>query len=148
MVQQTLALRHMEAGMAEDDLERFHLSLERVLACKEFLDMFYDSFIGNSDRVKNFFKHTDMARQKRKLSTTLRLITMAADDSPGADIYLEYLGKYHHDIKVTEDLFDQWLVALIDSAKKCDPKYNDELEAIWRTAINLGIQHMHKAYEH
>ena len=136
----------MCVNLPPGDCEKFHNSLEHTLACDGFLDHFYDSFIGSSDRIKEFFKHTDMTRQKRKLATTLRLITMAIDDSPGADMYLEYLGKYHRDINVTRELYDVWLDALIESARSCDPKFNDDLETLWRTAINTGIKHMHKAY--
>ena len=128
-------------------LEAFHHSLERILSCNDFLDHFYDSFIGGSTEVKAFFKNTDMAHQKRKLATTLRLITMAADDSPGADIYLEYLGRYHHDIHVPERLYQVWREALIGSARKCDPEFSDELETTWRACIDVGIENMLKAYE-
>ncbi len=133
--------------LSPGDCENFHISLERILACDDFLDRFYDSFIASSDEIKSFFKHSDMARQKRKLATTLRLITMAVDDSPGADMYLEYLGKYHRDINVNKELYELWLDALIDSARHCDPGFDDNTESLWRQAIRTGIAHMHKAYE-
>lgn len=136
----------MDSGLSGPGLEQYHQSLERALACGEFLDHFYDGFINSSEDIRQFFRNTDMAKLKRKLSTTLRLITMAADNSPGADMYLEYLGKYHRDIHVTEDLFDKWLDALIDSVRHCDPQYDDQLEQVWRDTINIGITHMRKAY--
>ena len=136
----------MDTELSVPELEQYHQSLERALSCNEFLDRFYDGFMNSSADIRQFFRNTDMAKLKRKLSTTLRLITMAADDSPGADMYLEYLGKYHRDIHVTEDLYDKWLDALINSVRHCDPEYDDQLEQVWRNVINIGIQHMRKAY--
>ena len=136
----------MTSGPTPEELEQFHQSLERALACDSFLDRFYSAFINHSDEISEFFKNSDMAHLKRKLSTTLRLITMAADDSPGADMYLEYLGKYHRDINVTEDLYVEWLDALMDTVRDCDPKYNSELERLWRDVMGIGIHYMHQAY--
>ena len=132
---------------ATSALDIYHQSLERVLACDEFLDRFYASFIGDSEEVQAFFKNTEMAHQKRKLATTLRLITMAADDSPGADIYLEYLGRYHRDIHIPRHLYQEWLEALLASAGNCDPQFNTEVEQAWRNCINIGIENMLKAYD-
>jgi hypothetical protein len=138
----------MAIELTSHELDQFHQSLERALACEEFLDRFYDGFLNKNEDIRQFFQHSDMAKLKRKLSTTLRLIILAADDSPGADMYLEYLGKYHRDINVTEDLYGKWLDALIDSVRHCDPQYDSGLEQLWRSAISIGITHMHKAYVH
>jgi hypothetical protein len=134
-------------SLTKDNLDAFHHSLDRVLASGGFLDHFYDAFIGGSDEVKAFFVHTEMAHQKRKLATTLRLMTMAADDSPGADIYLEYLGKYHRGIHVPEHLYQRWLEALIDSVRRCDPEFDTALETVWRAGLQIGIDNMLKAYD-
>lgn len=133
-------------GLTPDVLEAFHKSLDRVLSNESFLDEFYDSFIGKSEEVSSFFKNTNFEHQKRKLATTLRLITMAADDSPGADIYLEYLGKYHRDIKVPEHLYEVWRKALISSARNCDPEFDQQTEDAWGACIEIGINNVLKAY--
>lgn len=137
----------MSRHLTAEELEVFHESLERVLSNSDFVNLFYESFLSGSDEVQHFFKNSDMAKLKRKLSTTLRLMTLVVDNSPGADMYLEYLGKYHHDIKVPRELYILWLDALLASIKVCDPEFDTEIETIWRTALSIGIEEMHKAYE-
>ena len=132
--------------MERSDLEQFHSSLERVLASSNFLDDFYDAFISSSEEIKEFFRQTEMAHLKRKLATTLRLVTMAADNSPGTDIYFQHLGRYHHDIQVPEYLFKQWQEALIDSVRRSDALFSIRIEAAWRACLSIGIDKMLKAY--
>ena len=62
-------------------------------------------------------------------------------------MYLEYLGKYHRDIRVPRRLYTEWREALINSASRCHPDFDDELVRIWNDCINVGIENMLKAYD-
>lgn len=137
----------MSRHLTTEELEVFHESLERVLSNSDFVNLFYESFLDGSEEIQAFFINSDMPKLKRKLSTTLRLMTLAVDNSPGADMYLEYLGKYHYDIQVPRELYSQWLDALLASIQVCDQEFDIEIESIWRTALSIGIEEMLKAYE-
>jgi len=123
-------------------LAEFHRSLDRATAEPEFLERFYDSFMAISPKIQQVFEGTDMARLKRKLKSSLHVMTLAVDDSPGADDYLRFLGKTHRRFKLDPAHFELWKGSLLKTAAECDPEFDDETQAIWAEVIGNGIELM------
>jgi truncated hemoglobin YjbI len=114
---------------ASEALAAFHASLARASADPRFLDVFYDGFMASSPAIAAIFAGKDMARLKRKLGASLHVMTLAIDESPGADMYLEYLGKVHGRFSITPAMYDGWMEALVAAAAECDPRFDDALAA-------------------
>ena len=123
-------------------LAEFHRSLERASAEPEFLDRFYKSFMAISPKIQRVFEGTDMARLKRKLKSSLHVMTLAVDDAPGADDYMRFLGKTHRRLNLDPAHFDLWKGSLLKTAAECDPEFDDRTQAIWAEVIGNGIELM------
>src|SRR6056297_1656439 len=121
-------------------LAEFHRSLERATAEPEFLDRFYKSFMAISPKIQRVFEGTDMA--KRKLKSSLHVMTLAVDDAPGADDYMRFLGRTHRRLNLDPAHFDLWKGSLLKTAAECDPEFDDRTQAIWAEVIGNGIELM------
>ncbi len=124
------------------ELGAFHASLDRALSDTAFIDRFYDSFIASSGEIELLFRHADMPRLKRKLKNSLRLITQAIDDEPGAAEYLELLGRTHKRLGIEPRHFDGWIWALIDTVAQCDAEFGPDTERVWRTVLSASVVRM------
>jgi truncated hemoglobin YjbI len=121
---------------------RFHASLQRACADDRFLDLFYTRFIDADERIPGFFSNTDMQRQKRKLMSSLQMMTRLVDDEPGADMYMDHLARVHDRYHIPAQMYDLWLDALIDAVRQCDTEFDDDLEMVWRDMVGRGIDIM------
>ena len=126
----------------QKDVLLFHQSLDRASAEGTFFDDFYNSFIASGEDVASFFSNTDMERQKRKMKSSLHMMTMLIDETPGADMYMEHLARVHHRYEIPASMYQVWLDALIDTVRKNDPEFSGELEQVWRRVIGKGIEIM------
>lgn len=127
---------------APEALAAFHASLARASADPRFLDVFYARFLASSPAIAAIFAGRDMDRLKRKLGSSLHVMTLAIDGSPGADMYLEYLAKVHGRFEITPAMYDGWLEALVQTAAECDPLFTEALRAQWRTVVGAGMRLM------
>lgn len=132
--------------------EVFDLSYERVLATekngKTFFDSFYDCFIGSSAQVAEYFKNTDMERQKEMLKKSFyALFVFYATNS--ADDYLEKIAERHskRGLDIRPELYDLWLENLMKTVKEFDPMFNDDVELSWRLVLSTGITYMKFKYD-
>ena len=125
-----------------DDVARFHASLERASQSSDFVDAFYDDFFNNATGAQQRFHNTDMERQKRKLKSSLHMLTMLVDETPGAEMYLEHLGNVHGRYQIPPEMFEIFLDSLLYAVGRADPEFDDGLEAVWRRVLRRGIDIM------
>lgn len=126
-------------SVTEQDIERFHASLERASSNPVFLDAFYDGFMSSSTEVPGYFEHVDMDRLKRKLNSSLHMMTLFIDKSPGVEIYIAHLSRVHDSYHIPAHLYQLWLDSLIGAIRRCDLEFDTRLEEIWRDVIGQGI---------
>lgn len=124
---------------ANDDGAVFHGSLDRLAAVPRFVDAFYDRFIAASPEIREIFAGRDMGRLKRKLRSSLHVMTLAADHAPGADLYLGYLGAVHGRLSIRPEHYDVWLDALVGAVRECDPACDAAVERAWRAVLGQAI---------
>lgn len=127
------------SAAANDDVAAFHASLERVSADPRFVDVFYDRFIAASPAIAEIFAGRDMSRLKRKLKSSLHVMTLAADQAPGAELYLGYLGAVHGRLDIRPEHYDLWLDALVAAVRDCDPACDAAVEHAWRTVLGATM---------
>jgi hemoglobin-like flavoprotein len=127
-------------SLSPDRADAFHASLARASADPRFLDVFYARFMGSSPAVAAVFAGRDMEHLKRKLRSSLQVMTLAIDGAPGADMYLDYLGKVHTRLEIAPGMYDAWLDALVATAAECDPQFSVQLDAVWRAVVGAGVR--------
>lgn len=128
--------------ITEHELAIFHASLNRASANGSFLDAFYDGFTSSSIDIENIFKDSDMDRLKRKLQSSLHMMTMLADDIAGTEMYMGHLAKVHDRYHIPPEFFDIWLDVLIDATREFDEEFDEQTETVCRKVIGKGIEIM------
>lgn len=131
--------------MDEQVLTTFDESLRRCDSNPRFLDIFYDRFMASSPDVREKFKKTDFARQKRLLRASFYLLLLASEDEAyGPERHLKQLALRHgaHGLEIGANLYDLWLDSLLATVKECDPGYSAEVEAAWEEVMGIGIAYM------
>ena len=51
-------------------------------------------------------------------------------------------GASKHFIIVTDDMYETWLVSLLQAVRECDPEISDEIEEQWRIVMREGIDQL------
>ena len=128
--------------MDSADLNLFRDSLARVIAQDGFFDSFYDRFIDQSEDIAVVFHHRDMDQLKRKLRSTLEMVSQSAEGEPGITYYLEMLGRTHRRLNVERRHFTMWQTALLDTVAAFDEAYSDRVGAAWSQVIGSVIAAM------
>jgi hemoglobin-like flavoprotein len=116
-------------------IRTFRASLERAVRAPDFYDRFYGRFMGASEEIRALFRDKDMARIRKKLGTTLEMLSENADGQPGLAMYLELLGRIHRGMSVSPRHFSRWREALIATAAECDPDFDPASRAAWEAVI-------------
>lgn len=130
-------------------IQVFDRSLRRCNSNPGFLDLFYETFLSSSPKVKERFANTDFERQKRLLHASFYLILLASEDPEnGPERYLEHLASRHsvHDLNVGAELYDIWLDSLLAVVKECDPEFDHTIEDAWERVMGIGIDYMLRRY--
>jgi hemoglobin-like flavoprotein len=135
----------VRAAATATAVEMFHSSLERAAAHARFADVFYARFMASSPAVAAIFSGVDVDKLKRKLRSSLHVMTLAADDAPGADLYLDYLGAVHTQLDIRPEMYDAWLDALVATVAECDPEFCGAIERAWRSVIGAGVARIKRA---
>jgi hemoglobin-like flavoprotein len=133
-----------------DQVATFTLSLKRCLEAPAFLDDFYSAFIASSEEVRQKFRNTDLARQKRVLADSLFTLAVAAqanDDSPAWATMPGLAARHSHtDRDIRPELYDLWLDCLVEAARRYDPEFTSAIEAAWKATLAIGIDFMRSRY--
>ncbi|BES70070.1 globin [Marinobacter nanhaiticus D15-8W] len=133
--------------------EIFDESYNRVLLATpentEFFEAFYQRFLRSSPEVRQLFRNTDMAGQRRMLKKSF--FSLVAFYASGAiDNVLRRIAYIHsaRELNIKPYLYDLWLECLIDTVKAYDPECRDEVELAWRLILSPGITYMKFGYDH
>jgi hemoglobin-like flavoprotein len=136
--------------MDRPEIEIFNDSLARCLRGEQFFQRFYELFLASSPEVRDRFRNTDFAKQRRMLQTSFYvLVEYIALGWPECQAYLERIAAAHskqgRDIR--PELYDLWLDCLLRTVKERDEQYSTEVEAAWRYMMGAGIAFLKSRYE-
>lgn len=132
-----------------ETIQVFDRSLRRCNSNPGFLDLFYETFLASSPKVREKFAGTDFERQKRLLHASFYLILLASEDpESGPERYLNHLADRHsvHDLDIGSDLYDLWLDSLLAVVKECDPEFDQKVEDAWEHVMGIGIDYLVRHY--
>jgi len=105
-----------------------------------FFVSFYDRFLKDAG-VRALFEQTDMVRQQGMLRRSLfHLAAFYVSHEPTPE--LERIATIHANIGVTNEHYDLWLDALVETVREHDPQSDLATELAWRWAMTPGITYM------
>jgi hemoglobin-like flavoprotein len=119
-------------------LDQVLASYHRARKSGELFDTLYDLFLGKSPEIPPMFAGTDFPHQKRLLQQSLLELLQTGT---GRD-EIKRLGELHRQLDVKAQHYDLWLEALCEALAEHDPRFNDELERVWRGALQPAIELM------
>ncbi len=136
-------------------LAEFHESYERIMGPQiqisaqgqRFFDYFYGQFIENNPGAKQAFRNTDMERQKQMLRKSLLFMANFSCCEEGTE-FMGRIAQTHSrkQYNITPELYDQWLSCMVDTVRKFDPLFDDDVEIAWRLSLAPGISYMKHMY--
>ncbi len=135
--------------MDESTLDLFGKSFERCVADPGFLDLFYQTFLASSPKVREKFEHTDFEKQKRALHGSFQLMVRAArQDGEGPPDFLDELARRHGaaDLAIGGEFYDFWLDSLLATVKACDPAWSPRVAQAWEQVMGVGIRYLCSRY--
>lgn len=126
----------------------FLQSLDRCVLSPEFLQAFYDRFLGSAEEIRKKFVGTDMYLQKQMLLRSLRLSAGAtAGDRESLQEINDRAETHSRDqLDIRPELYDYWLDAIIATAEQFDPKWEPAIESAWRRILGHVVKHMSRRY--
>ncbi len=126
------------------------MSLARgILENHNFFDDFYKTFFESSAKIPEFFKDTDLSRQKKVVKDGILVMIMFAEGSPIGLEKLAEIAEIHSkkNRNIDPKLYPLWIETLIETLRKNDPEFSDELEQSWRKIIAKGIDFFVEKYQ-
>lgn len=132
--------------MESADTDRVFQSYGRCCKNELFFVDFYDCFMGSSPEIRSMFVDTDMKQQRHLLRNGIMQLILHARGMP--ETKLRALGQSHSrsGYNIRPDMYGVWLDALLETVRRHDPEYNDELAVAWRRALLPGIELIRSAY--
>jgi hemoglobin-like flavoprotein len=130
----------------------FNDSYERVLKTfgksGGFFPAFYALLIANSPEAASKFRDTDMDKQVQMLHASVNIL-MVFFASGRQDDYLRKLAERHskRGADIPPRLYTVWLDCLIETVRRFDSKFNDDVATAWRSVFSKGIEFMTSRYE-
>ena len=128
--------------------DRFLKSLKRCAESEDFIPAFYDRFLSASEDIRTMFRHTDFDHQNRMLLRSLRLAGEAVAGHPDALREIRERAETHdrHHLNIEPRLYELWRSALIETSRRFDEQWDDDIEKAWHTILGHVISHMIKYY--
>jgi truncated hemoglobin YjbI len=109
-------------------------------AIDTFFVEFYRLFLSDKN-VSKFFANSDMTHQIGMLKRSLFQLTSCwVLGKPSSE--LVRLAELHSKLKISPDLLDIWLEALLDTIAAADPEYDEATRLAWCWALAPGIFYM------
>ena len=123
-------------------------SLERCKADESFIPSFYERFLECSDEIKFKFRLTNFEKQNEMLLHSLELSADATLGKPKAleEIHLRGVSHDREHLDIKPELYEFWLDSLIETAKRIDEQWDDDVEASWRSILGHVITVMVRMY--
>ncbi|MEZ8388223.1 globin [Vibrio splendidus] len=125
--------------------ELFYESFERCRIDQEFLESFLADFCEHNPRFSERFEKIGLEQQTKMLKASIILIYNSAG-LPSVRNSVKKLGKRHKDLglDISEIELNEWFNSLLNTVKKYDPHYNEQVEQAWAETLEAGLTIMKK----
>jgi hemoglobin-like flavoprotein len=129
--------------------DSYHRVLSPMKNSSDFFEDFYKHFITSSPIVAKKFRNTNIAEQQKMLKASFFHMFNFFLQKQESD-YMERIASKHgkKELDIKPELYDLWLKCVIDTVKKHDREFNDDIELAWRMIMSTGITYMKFKYDH
>lgn len=135
--------------MKESQIKLLVQSYGRCLYDDGFFMKFYDIFMSSHPEIASKFTGTDFKLQVSFLKKSLDMGLMYLQNSPFAIQHLEKI-RFSHSRNGTRNIdpkfYDFWVDSLVKTIGLSDPKYNSEIEILWRQGLNTIANYIKSGY--
>ncbi|MFS1492209.1 globin [Vibrio splendidus] len=123
--------------------ELFYESFERCRIDQEFLETFLADFCEHNPRFSERFENIGLEQQTKMLKASIILIYNSSGLSSVRNS-VKRLGKQHKDLGmgISEQELNEWFNSLLNTVKKYDPHYNEQVEQAWTETLDTGLKIM------
>ncbi len=123
--------------------ELFYESFERCRIDQAFLESFLADFCQHNPRFSERFEKVGLEQQTKMLKASIILIYNSAG-LPSVRNSVKRLGKQHKNLgmDISEQELNEWFKSLLNTVKKYDPHYNDQVEQAWTETLDAGLKIM------
>ena len=125
-----------------EPLDDLMASFHRCRRDERFVDSFYEIFLSKSPEIGRRFEHTDFKIQRLMLRESLLEMLCFDRGLAGSRDEVERLGRRHHELEISPEMYSMWLDALCEAVQRQDPDFTPALETRWRQAMQKGIDVM------
>ena len=130
-----------------ESVEIYKASFARVQRTEasqgDFFEAFYDQFLGSSPDIAARFTETNMVVQRIHLRRSFaHMLGLFVEGKPSE--LIEEIGTSHgkKGLNIPNWMYDNWLNALVSTAKAFDPQFGEAEDAAWRTVFEPGTSFM------
>jgi hemoglobin-like flavoprotein len=119
-------------------------SYQRCQEVPRFFETFYQRFFEACPAARPMFTNTDFSRQHKLLQHAIGLLLAYDEHREAGPNLLSRVAERHgrNDLKVDPALYDDFVEALIHTARAVDPQFTADTEVAWRETIARGIAYM------
>ena len=95
------------------------------------------------------FANTDFGRQKGLLKTGVAMLLAHIDGKPTGTMTLDRIAISHNkkNLNIDPNLYQYWIDSLVAAVKKCDSKFNPDLERAWQKVLRAGVDYITAQYD-
>jgi hemoglobin-like flavoprotein len=125
-------------------------SVQRLLAEKTtIVRLFYDRFLGEEPKVREYFADTDLEQQAVVLTMALVMVEGYFSHAyPATRHYLKVLGHRHNLRKIPPDLYPKFCECLLKTLAEFHAgDWDTELSTEWRDALEIATRAMLEGYK-
>jgi hemoglobin-like flavoprotein len=128
--------------MNEADLALFLGSFESCIQDDRFIRVFYDTFLGSSEEIRDLFAQTDFSLQRRALRASLYVMVAASARHKAELSTLSELAERHRALRIKPHHYELWMQSLLSAVAQCTERFDAEVARVWRDAFRSGIDFM------
>ncbi|MDH4228136.1 MAG: globin [Nitrospirota bacterium] len=123
------------------DLTTITDSFRRCLANHAFYGTFFQRLTRRLPQVGKYFEGADEAMLHAFLRKAITTSLMEAAGSPAAADLLARIQHRHGPVEmdIPPHYFSEWLEALIETVRACDPMLDAHTEETWRTVMGRAV---------
>lgn len=134
-----------------DLVESVRQSYKRCCEKEEFVKLFYEDFLQQSNELAALFANTDWNKQRGLLRASLQsaIIYAGNEQVSAAKEHIETIGCSHNHahLNIKPEWYPLWMATMLRTIEKCGSCFSPALEQAWRAVLTLSINIIISKYD-
>ncbi len=128
----------------EDNITAVRESFGRCILKPEFFDDFYETFMTSAPEIAGHFANINIAQQKQFLREDISFLILFANQKKSGELAIEKIGGIggNTSLDIQPSLYKFWTRSLLESIRKHDHRYGEEIARAWEIVLEPGIKRL------